>query len=293
MKKIRLGSWFFATLVLAIGAVAQTAPPNVGVPATALPPDLINVGFDPPLNAQMPLDLTFQDETGSNIQLREYFGRKPVLLAFVYYDCPMLCSQLEEGIVNSLKRISFNPGEDYQVIFVSFDPRDTPKIAARKKASAVSRYGREGTGQGWHFLTGSKESIQSITQAAHFRYTFDPKTGLFAHASGILILTPDGRISRYFYGIDYPDRDLRLGLVDASSGKIGSPIDRVLLLCYQYDPTTARYATTVLRLLRLAGVLTVAALVLGILIFRRRDTTISPTGLSLLKSTVSLTKGRN
>jgi len=293
MKKIRLGSWFFATLVLAIGAVAQTAPPNVGVPATALPPDLINVGFDPPLNAQMPLDLTFQDETGSNIQLREYFGRKPVLLAFVYYDCPMLGSRLEEGIVNSLKRISFNPGQDYQVIFVSFDPLDTPEIAARKKASAVSRYGREGTGQGWHFLTGSKESIQSITQAAHFRYTFDPKTGLFAHASGILILTPDGRISRYFYGIDYPDRDLRLGLVDASSGKIGSPIDRVLLLCYQYDPTTARYATTVLRLLRLAGVLTVAALVLGILIFRRRDTTISPTGLSLLKSTVSLTKGRN
>ena len=293
MKKIRLGSWFFATLALAIGAVGQTAPSNVGVPSTALPPDLLNVGFDPALNAQMPLDLTFQDETGSNIQLREYFGRKPVLLAFVYYDCPMLCSQLEEGIVNSLKRISFNPGRDYEVIFISFDPRDTPQVAARKKTLAMSRYARSGTEAGWHFLTGSETAIQAATRAANFRYAFDQKTGLFAHASGILVLTPMGHISRYFYGINYPDRDLRLGLVDASSGKIGSPIDRVLLLCYQYDPTTARYSTTVLRLLRLAGVLTVAALVLGILIFRRRDTTVSSTGLSFLNSSVSPTKGRN
>src|SRR5258707_8448642 len=293
MKKIRLGNCFLAAVVPAIGAVRQTHQSNVGAPSSALPPDLLNVGFDPPLNAQMPLDLTFQDETGSNVQFREYFGRKPVLLAFVYYDCPMLCSQLEEGIVNSLKRISFNPGEDYQVIFLSFDPHDTPQVAARKKALATSRYARSGTQTGWHFLTGSETAIQTVTRAANFRYAFDQKTGLFAHASGILILTPEGRISRYFYGIDYPDRDLRLALVDASSRKIASPIDRVLLLCYQYDPTTARYATAVLRLLRLAGVLTVAALVLGILIFRRRDTTISPPGLSLLKSSVPPTKGRN
>jgi protein SCO1/2 len=190
MKKIRLGSWFFATLALAIGAVAQTAPSNVGVPSTALPPDVLNVGFEPPLNAQMPLDLTFQDETGSSIQLREYFGRKPVLLAFVYYDCPMLCSQVEEGIVSSLKAISFNAGKDYEVIFISFDPRDTSQVAARKKALAVSRYARSGTEAGWHFLTGSETAIQAATRAANFRYAFDQKTGLFAHASGIVVLTP-------------------------------------------------------------------------------------------------------
>jgi protein SCO1/2 len=293
MKNIRLGSWFLATLVLAIGAVGQIPPSNVGVPSTTLPTDLLNVGFEPPLNAQMPLDLTFQDETGSSIKLREYFGRKPALLAFVYYGCPMLCSQLEQGIVNSLKTSSFNAGEDYQVIFVSFDPHDTPEIAARKKTSAVSRYGCEGTGQGWHFLTGSEESIQSVTRAAHFRYTFDQRTGLFAHASGILLLTLDGRISRYFYGIDFPPRDIRLGLVDASAGKIGSPIDHVLLYCYQYDPTTARYGATILGIIRIAGILTAAALILGILICRRRGTTGAPAELSSLGSSLSATKRGN
>jgi protein SCO1/2 len=293
MNKSQLNSWFFAILLLPIGAVGQTAPSNVEVPSTALPSALLSVGFDPQMNALMPLDLPFHDETGSDIRLGDYFGRRPVLLAFVYYDCPMLCSQVEQGIVSSLKAISFNPGKDYEVIFISFDPHDTPQVAARKKALAISRYARSGTEAGWHFLTGTETAIQATTRAANFRYAFDQTTGLFAHASGILILTPKGRISRYFYGIDYPDRDLRLALVDASSGKIGSPIDRVLLLCYQYDPANARYTTTVLRLLRLAGVLTVAALVLGILIFRRSDTTISPPGLSLLKSSVSPTKGRN
>jgi protein SCO1/2 len=293
MNKSPLRSCFFAALLLPIGVAGQTVPSNVGAPSASLASTLLSVGFDPQLNAQMPLDLTFHDETGSNIRLGEYFGQKPVLLAFVYYDCPMLCSQVEQGMVSSLKAISFNPGKNYEVIFISFDPRDTPQVAARKKASAMSRYARSGTETGWHFLTGSETAIRAATQAANFRYAFDQKTGLFAHASGILVLTPIGRISRYFYGIDYPNRDLRLGLVDASSGKIGSSIDRVLLLCYQYDPTTARYGTTVLRLLRLAGVLTVAALVLGILIFRRRDPTIRPTGLSLLGSSVSPTKGGN
>jgi protein SCO1 len=196
MKDIRLGSWFFAGLVFAIGATGQTVPSNVGVPSTTLPSTLLSVGFDPQLNAQLPLDLTFHNETGSNIRLGDYFGRRPVLLAFVYYDCPMLCSQVEQGIASPLSVISFKPGRDYEVIFISFDPRDTPQSAARKKALAMSRYARSGTEAGWHFLTGSETAIQAATQAVNFRYEFDQKTGLFAHASGILILTP--RSNRYF-----------------------------------------------------------------------------------------------
>ena len=258
-------------LTLAVGADAQTIPSNVGASSSGLPVALRNLGFEPPLNGQVPLDLGFRDENGRDVHLGDYFGHKPVVLALVYYGCPMLCNQVEQGVVGSLKMLSFNPGRDYEVVFVSFDPRESPDMAAQKKVSALSHFGRPDTASGWHFLTGTKESIGSITQAANFRYSFSEKTGIFAHASGIMLLTPDGRISRYFYGVEYPSRDVRLGLVDASAGKIGNPIDHLLLYCFQYDPSTARYSATILRIVRLGGVLTIFTIVLGILIFRRRD----------------------
>ena len=261
-----------AVLALAATANAQTVPGNVGTSSAGLPVALRNVGFEPPLNGQIPPDLGFRDENGRDVRLGDYFGRKPVLLALVYYGCPMLCNQVEQGVVGSLKMLSFNAGSDFEVVFVSFDPRETPDMAAQKKVSAVSHYGRPDTASGWHFLTGGKQSIDSLTQAANFRYSFNEKSGIFAHASGITLLTPDGRISRYFYGVEYPSRDVRLGLVDASAGKIGNPIDHLLLYCFQYDPSTARYSATILRILRLGGVLTIFTIVAGILIFRRRDT---------------------
>jgi protein SCO1/2 len=258
-------------LAFSIAAGAQTIPDNVGKSSAGLPVQLQNVGFEPQLNAQLPLDLNFQDESGRDVRLRDYFGSKPVLLALVYYGCPMLCNQVEQGVVGSLKMLSFNASRDYEVIFVSFDTRETPDMAAKKKLAALSHYGRPETAPGWHFLTGKEEAVHAVTSAANFRYSFDEKHNLFAHASGIMLLTPDGRISRYFYGVEYPSRDMRLGLVDASAGKIGTPIDHLLLFCFQYDPETARYSATVLKIVRLGGILTIFTIVAGILIFRRRD----------------------
>jgi protein SCO1/2 len=261
----------FALLLSANAASAQAVPSGTGPAAGNMPSVLENVGFQPQLNARLPLDLAFRDEAGGDVQLREYFTAKPVLLALVYYGCPMLCNQTEQGVVGALRMLSFNPGRDYQVVFVSFDPRESPDMAAQKKESAMTHFRRPETASGWHFLTGRKESIDALTKGANFRYSFDQKSNLFAHASGILLLTPDGRISRYFYGVEYPARDIRLGLVDASAGKIGTPIDRALLFCYQYDPTSARYSASILRIIRFGGVLTMLAVVAGILIFRRRD----------------------
>ncbi len=271
MSCVRSIAGIATLLALSAVASAQTIPDNVGKPSSGLPTQLQNVGFEPQLNAQLPLDLNFRDESGRDVQLREYFGRKPVVLALVYYGCPMLCNQVEMGVVGSLKMLSFNAGRHYEVIFVSFDPRETPDMAAKKKTAALSRYGRPEAASGWHFLTGKEDAVHALASAANFRYSFDPQHNLFAHASGIMLLTPDGRISRYFYGVEYPSRDVRLGLVDASAGKIGTPIDHLLLFCFQYNPETARYSATVLRIVRLGGILTIFAIVAGILIFRRRD----------------------
>lgn len=260
------------TLLAACCALqAQTIPSNVGPTAATMPPTLQNVGFEPPLNGQMPLDLHFRDETGRDVQLREFFGQKPVVLAFVYYSCPMLCDQIQMGVVGTLRMLSFNPGRDYEVVFISFDSQDTPELAAKKKQAALARFNRPETVSGWHFLTGSQESIEAVTRAANFRFRYDSKSKLFAHASGVMLLTAGGRISRYFYGVEYPGRDMRLGLVDASAGKIGSPIDHVLLFCYYYDPSSAKYSASILRIIRLGGILTVLLLVGGIWISRRRE----------------------
>src|SRR6267154_5433278 len=275
-EKVRMkDKRILAAFILALGAAAvsgaQTVPANVGKSSAGLPSQLQNVGFEPPLNGQIPLGLNFSDEIGGAVTLREFSGQRPMVLALVYYGCPMLCNQVELGVVGSLKMLSFNPSRDYEVLFVSFDPRETPDMAAKKKAAALSRFGRPETAAGWHFLTGKEEAIRAVTRAANFRYCFDEKHNLFAHASGIMLLTPDGRISRYFYGVEYPSRDVRLGLVDASAGKIGTPIDHLLLFCFQYNPETARYSATVLRIVRLGGILTILTIVVGLLIFRRRD----------------------
>jgi protein SCO1/2 len=271
MKRLPAIATVAALLLARSMAHAQAVPSNVGPSSVTMPAQLVNVGFEPQLNAQIPLDLPFMDENGNAVQLHDYFQQKPVLLAFVYYGCPMLCNQVEQGVVGALKMLSFTPGRDYEVVFVSFDPRESPDMAAQKKKSALAHFGRSETAAAWHFLTGTKESIDAATKAANFRYNFDTKNNLFAHASGIMLLTPDGRISRYFYGVEFPGRDVRLGLVDASAGKIGTPIDHVLLFCYRYDPSTATYSASILKIIRLGGVLTIACIVGGILIFRRRD----------------------
>jgi protein SCO1 len=257
---------FYGTL-----ALGQMIPDNVGQSSNGLPPALLNVGFDPRLNAQIPLDTPFVDEYGQPASLRQFANQKPIVLAFVYFSCPMLCNQVEQAVVGALKMISFNPGTDYEVVFLSFDPNDKPDAALVKKREAMSRFARPATELGWHFLTANRESIDAVTKAADFRFTYDPKSKLFGHASGLLLLTPDGRISRYFFGVDYPPSNVRLGLVDASSGKIGTPVDHFLLFCYQYDPTRARYSATVLTVMRMGAVATLLCMVIGFAIFRRRD----------------------
>jgi protein SCO1/2 len=260
-----------AFLFCSAAAHAQVVPDNVGQSSKGLPPALVNVGFDPQLNAQIPLDAHFVDEFGQSVTLRQYAGKKPVVLVFAYYTCPMLCGQVEQAVVGTLKMISFNPGTDYEVVFLSFDPADTPDTALRKKHEALSRFARPATDQGWHFLTGSQEAIDAVTKAANFRFSYDLKTQSFAHASGILLLTPEGRISRYFFGVEYPPSHVRLGLVDASAGKIGTPVDHLLLFCYQYDPTRARYSATILTVLRMGAVVTLMCMAIGFVIFRRRE----------------------
>jgi protein SCO1/2 len=259
-------------LVAAAQGYAQALPDHVGQASSGTPAILQNVTFRPELNAQMPLDTPFLDENGRSVTLGGYLHQqKPVVLAFVYYGCPMLCTQLEQGVVGSLRMLKFNPGRDYEVVFISFDDRDTAQMATAKKNTAMEHFRRPETAPGWHFLTGTKESIAAVTNAANFHFNFDAKNNLFAHGSGILLLTPDGRISRYFYGVEFPGRDLRLGLVDASQGKIGTPVDKVMLFCFEYDPSAARYSATILGIMRVGAVLTIAGLLFVILFVRRRD----------------------
>lgn len=237
--------------------------------APGLPAPLREVGIDQRLNHQLPLDLTFTDDRGNSVALRTYFGSKPVILAPVYYECPMLCNQVLNGLVGALKSLSFDIGDEFEVVTVSFDPREGPEIAAAKKEGYLARYNRAGAGEGWHFLTGEQSAITALTDSMGFRYTFDSKTNQFAHASGIMVATPEGRLSRYFYGIEYAPRDLRLGLIEASSGRIGNPVDQILLYCFHYDPTTGKYGMVIMNFVRIAGLLTLAGLAVLILLLRR------------------------
>jgi protein SCO1/2 len=234
---------------LAVGVAGQDN-------AAITPPQLRGVGIDQRLNNQVPLDLKFRDETGQTVTLGSYFGKKPVILSLVYYTCPMLCTMAENGLLNALRDVKFNIGEQYEVVTVSIDPTETPEMALGKKAVYVGLYGRPGSKQGWHFLVGDEPSIRALAQAVGFHYNYIPETKQFAHATGIIVLTPQGKVSRYFYGILYPSRDIRLALVEASNEKIGNPVDAVLLYCCQYDPTTGKYSIIVSRVLRIAGVIT-------------------------------------
>lgn len=246
---------------LASAQLADDPIQNIGV----RPALLKDVGVDQKLNESIPLDLQFKDEHGNPVELRQYFGSKPVILSLVYYNCPMLCTQVLNGLERSLKELSLEIGKDYTVVTVSIDPAEQPALAGAKQELYTGLYGRAGAAQGWHFLTGAEPQIKGLARAVGFRYAYDPDSKQFAHASVIMLLTPDGRISRYFYGITYPSRDLRLGLVDASEGKIGTPVDAILLFCYHYDPGTGKYGLIISRVIQIAGGLTI--LILGGLIF--------------------------
>lgn len=248
-----------ATVVAASAQPGEPAPvqPSYSMQSAnlkpALPGALNGVGIDQRLNQQVPLNLEFKDEFGRTAPLSSYFEGKPVLIAPVYYRCPMLCTQILSGMIGSLKAVSLQPGRDFEVLAVSFDPKDTPETASSKKQMYLRRFDREDSANGFHFLTGQESSIKPLMDSLGFRYEYDPKTDQFAHASGIMILTPQGRVSRYFYGVEYSPRDIRLGLVEASQGKIGNVVDAVLLFCYHYDPSTGKYGAVAINILRGAG----------------------------------------
>jgi protein SCO1/2 len=229
------------------------------------------IGFDQKVGQQVPADLVFRDEAGRTVRLGDYYGKRPVVLSLVYYGCPMLCPLTLEGLTRSLKRLSFDAGREFEVVAVSFDPRETPAQALAAKREALKDYGRPETAAGWHFLTGGAEPIRRLTQAVGFRYFYDTRVKQFAHAAGIVLLTPQGAASRYLYGIDFPVRNVRLGLVEAADNRIGSAVDQVLLYCFHYDPVQGRYSAATLNIVRLAALLSVAGLGLMIALLLRRE----------------------
>jgi protein SCO1/2 len=250
----------------------KTYDPSVTV-TTGLPDALKTVGIDQKLGAQMPLDVELKDEDGKPVKLGDYFSSgRPVIVAFVYYECPMLCNQVLNGLTGSLKGISFDAGREFDVVAISFDARenDKPDLARNKKASYLERYSRPGTDKGWHFLTGTQDSIDKVTSAAGFSYKWDEKSGQFAHAAGVMVATPDGKLSRYFYGIDYSPKDLKFGLMESAEDKVENPAEKLLLYCYHYDPATGKYGLAILRVIRLGGVLTLIGMgAMGFAFWRR------------------------
>jgi protein SCO1/2 len=236
-----------------------------------MPEILQRTGIDQRLDEQVPLDLTFRDEAGSAVQLRSYFGDKPVILSLVYYECPMLCTLVLNGLVSSLRTMSLDVGRDFEVVTLSFDARETPELAAAKMATYLEQYRRPGAAEGWHFLTGEAAAIEALARAVGFRWEWDEQTQQFAHAAGLVVLTPEGRVSRYFYGVEYPPRDLRLGLVEASENRIGTIVDAVLLYCFHWDPLTGRYSRLTMNAVRAGGIVTVLAMAGFILGMLRRD----------------------
>jgi protein SCO1/2 len=228
------------------------------------------VGIEQRLNQQVPLQLEFRDETGKAVRLSDYFGKKPVVLNLVYYQCPMLCGEVLSGLTSAMKVMKLDAGRDFEVLTVSFNPKETPEMASAKKAEYLHRYNRPGADAGWHFLTGPESSIEGLTQAVGFQYQYDEKSNQFAHVAAIVVLTPEGKVAQYYYGVEYSPKDLRLGLVQASSGKIGNVVDAVLLYCYHYDPATGKYGAIISRILKLAASATILILgVFMVVMFRR------------------------
>ncbi len=263
----------FVHLAALIGSLAAAlAPAAASSPdAPALPAQFKGIGIDQRLNAPIPLDTVFRDEAGAAVPLRTYFGTRAVLLVPVYFRCPMLCSQVLSGVVAGLRPLSLKPGRDFEIVAISFDPADTPADAVKKRNRYSSSYSSKAGTNGWHFLTGTESSIHAIMQAVGFHYRWDPVAKIFVHASGIMILTPEGRLARYLYGVEYEPKDLKLSLIEASHDRIGSPVDQILLFCYHYDPKTGKYGAVVLNTLKLAAILMLAVLAFGMWIFWRRD----------------------
>jgi protein SCO1/2 len=276
MKKSSVVAILFMATTLSVGAQMTGAPTAgyrqaPGMPASAVPTPLRTIGFDQHLNDRVPLDVVFHDEQGRDVQLGDFFGTKPVVLAFVYYDCPMLCTQVLSALGSSIGVMSLNPGKDFDVVIISFDPREKPSSAVAKKNALLERYSKPGWTNGWHFLTGDQPEIARLTAAAGFRYAWDADTKQFAHPTGIIVLTPDGRLARYLFGVEYGPRDLRLAIVEASEGRVGSLADALLLYCYHYDPVAGGYGLAIMRTIRAAGAVTVFALAAFIIIMVRRE----------------------
>jgi protein SCO1/2 len=277
------GVQFLASIVtvLVTGAAtsAQTPGPLVrpGDPTQARPGMLSKIAIDQKIGQQLPLDIPFVDDSGRQVRLGDYFGKRPVILALVYYECPMLCTQVLNGLVSALGVMTFEAGREFDVVAVSFNPKEGPGLASQKKAAYLERYGRPATAAGWHFLTGTPESIARLTDAVGFRYELDKEIGQFAHGAAIEVITPKGTIAKYFYGIEYSPRDLRLGLIEATDERIGSLIDDVLLFCYHYDPSTGKYGATVLGLVRMGAVATILAFAIFLTVNVRRELAVNRT----------------
>lgn len=236
-----------------------------------LPNQLLGVGIDQKLDGQIPLDLPFVDEAGRPVTIGSYFGETPVVLVLAYYECPMLCTLVLNGLVRAMRAINFDLGDEYRVVTVSIDPGEAPQLAAAKRKEYLKTYDREGTEDGWAFLTGKEADIHKLADAVGFRYKYDPETDQYAHAAAIMVATPEGRLARYFYGVEYPPKDLRLGLMEASERKIGSPVDQVLLFCFHYDPLTGKYGLAIMKVIQIAGVLTVVGIAIFLISALRAD----------------------
>lgn len=272
VRKTLVTYGFAALLAVPAGVSAQPLPrQEPGEPSAAKPGLLNKIGIDQRLNSRVPLDLAFVDENGRDVTLGDYMGKRPVLLALVYYECPMLCTQVLNGVTGALKVLSFDVGKEFDVVAVSINPREGPGLAAAKKKAYVERYGRPETADGWHFLTGREENIRALANAVGFRYAYDEEIKQYAHGAGVELLTPKGVIARYFYGIEYSPRDIRLGIIEASEERIGSPIDSVLLLCYHYDPATGKYGATTLTAVRIGAVATMVAFAAFLFVSLRRE----------------------
>jgi protein SCO1/2 len=275
----------FGLLLTCTVALAQPGPPGPSSPlygarpdsgsvSTGLPTALKDVRIEQKLDQQLPLDLMFRDESGAPVKLGQYFGKKPIVLSLVYYDCPMLCTQVLNGMLESFRVLPFQLGKEYDVVTISFDPRETPQLAQSKKKIYVGYLPAKmqaGASAGWHFLTGDADSIRQIADDVGFRYHYDESTKQFAHASGIMLATPQGKLSRYYYGISYSARDMRLGLIESSENKIGTMSDELLLYCYHYDPTKGKYGAAVMNIVRAGGIATMLVIAGMFLFFRRRN----------------------
>ena len=271
IQTLTLSAALLATALPACAAKTWTSPTGSAPPSSQMPGELQQVRFDQRLGERVRLDTVFRDEAGRKVRLGDYFGPRPVVLVLAYYECPMLCDLVLNGLAGSLKALTFNPGQEYEIVVASIDPGETPALATEQKRQALARFNRSGTENGWHFLTGDQSAIDALTDDIGFRYVYDSERDEYAHAAGVTVLTPEGRISRYLFGIDFPPRDVRMALIESTENKIGSLVDQAMLYCFHYNPTIGRYSAATMQILRIAAALTVVAVVLMIVLLRRRE----------------------